>query len=188
MVWNRAGWLAQFFFYLYWWFASQFVSVRSWLLHSWLFCWCYCLRGRYSFNQSNAVGYEKAFVSMWFICKWIWFIACKSKFLLCITRKLQSMFNNLNLNGFFFILVVDLLKTSPHIPTLGTLLIVIEIIKMMCCTEDVILLFKQTMYFCFFKTLDMHIKIKLFKFYCSSIYGSELWSLEDDVLHDFCCS
>jgi len=28
--------------------------------------------------------------------------------------------------------------------------------------------------FCFFKTLDMYIKIKLFKSYCSSIYGSEL--------------
>jgi len=34
----------------------------------------------------------------------------------------------------------------------------------------------------------MHIKIKLFKSYCSSIYGSELWSLEVDVLQDFCCS
>jgi len=34
----------------------------------------------------------------------------------------------------------------------------------------------------------MHIKIKLFKSYCSSIYGSDLWSLEDDVLQDFSCS
>jgi len=42
--------------------------------------------------------------------------------------------------------------------------------------------------FCFFKTLDMHIKIKFAKSYCSSIFGSELWSLEDDVLQDFCCS
>ena len=31
-------------------------------------------------------------------------------------------------------------------------------------------------------------KMKLFKSYCSSVYGSELWSLEDDVLQDFCCS
>jgi len=43
------------------------------LLHCWQFCWCYCLHGRYSFNQSNAVGYEKAFVFMWFISKWIWY-------------------------------------------------------------------------------------------------------------------
>jgi len=42
--------------------------------------------------------------------------------------------------------------------------------------------------YCFFKTLDMHIEIILFKSYCSSIYGSELWSLDDDVLQDFCCS
>jgi len=39
--------------------------------------------------------------------------------------------------------------------------------------------------FCFFKTL--HIKIRLFKSYCSSIYDRELWSLEDYVLQDFCC-
>jgi len=90
--------------------------------------------------------------------------------------------------GVVFILVVDRLKTSPHILTLGTLLIVIVTIKMMFCEEDVILRFKRTMFFCFFKTLDMHIKIKLFKSYCSSIYESELWSLEDDVLQDFCCS
>jgi len=34
----------------------------------------------------------------------------------------------------------------------------------------------------------MHIKIKLFKSYCSSICGSELWSSEDNVLQDFCCT
>jgi len=56
--------------------------------------------------------------------------ASKSKFLVCIPGKLWSMFNNLNLNGVFFILVVDLLKTSPHILTLGTLLIVTGMIKM----------------------------------------------------------
>jgi len=33
------------------------------------------------------------------------------------------------------------------------------------------------------------IKIKLFKSYCSSNYGSELWSLEEDALQwaNFCC-
>jgi len=34
----------------------------------------------------------------------------------------------------------------------------------------------------------MHIKIQFFKSYCSSIYGSELWSLENYVFQDFCCS
>jgi len=42
--------------------------------------------------------------------------------------------------------------------------------------------------FRFFKTLDMHIQIKEFKLFCSSIYSSELWSLEDDIHQDFCCS
>jgi len=88
--------------------------------------------------------------------------------------------------GISLVLVLDLFKTSPHLLTLGALLIVIVMIKMMFYEEDVILLFKRTVFF--FKTLDMHIKIKLFKSYCSSIYGSELWPLEDDVLQDFCCS
>jgi hypothetical protein len=42
--------------------------------------------------------------------------------------------------------------------------------------------------FCFFKSLDMQVKIRLFKSYCSSCYGSELWSLEDNIIQDFCCS
>jgi len=54
------------------------------------------------------------------------FNVSESKFLVCIPGKLRSMFNNLNLNG-----CLNLLKTSPHILTLGTLLIVIVMIKMM---------------------------------------------------------
>jgi len=46
--------------------------------------------------------------------------------------------------GAFFILVVDLLKTSPHILTLGTLLIVKVMIKMMFGKEDVIVRFKRS--------------------------------------------
>jgi len=64
------------------------------------------------------------------------FNASESKFLVCIPGKLRRMLNNLILNGCLFILVVDLLKTSPHILTLGTLLIVIVMIKMMFCKED----------------------------------------------------
>jgi len=60
-------------------------------------------------------------------------------------------------------------------------------IKMMFCKEDVILLFKRTMFFVFQNT-EYAYTIKLFESYCSSMYGSELWSLEDDVFQDFCCS
>jgi len=79
------------------------------------------------------------------------FNASKSKFLVCIPGKLRSrpMLNNLNLNVCLFILVIDLLKTSPHILTLRTLLIVIVMITIMFCKEDVILLFKRTMFFLF---------------------------------------
>jgi len=77
------------------------------------------------------------------------FNASKSEFLVCIPGKLRSMFNNLNSNGCLLLLVVDLLKRSPHILTLGTLIIVIAMIKMMFCKEDVILRFKRTMFFVF---------------------------------------
>lgn len=39
---------------------------------------------------------------------------------------------------------------------------------------------------CFFNKLDMIVKLKLFKSYCSSIYGSELWSLNNDTIEVFC--
>ena len=77
---------------------------------------------------------------------------------------------------------------SAHILYLGTLSTVSVMIKMLCYEEETILLAKQIMFFCFFKTLDVHVKIKLCKSYCSSMYSSVLWSLENDVLQDFCCS
>jgi len=39
---------------------------------------------------------------------------------------------------------------------------------------------------CFFNKLDMFVKLSLFKSYCSSMYGCELWSLSDSVIEDFC--
>ena len=62
-----------FVLYLYWWFASQFVSDRSWLLYCWQFCWSNCVWWRFRCNQPNVVGYEKAFVHMRFICRWVWY-------------------------------------------------------------------------------------------------------------------
>jgi hypothetical protein len=41
---------------------------------------------------------------------------------------------------------------------------------------------------CFFSKLDLFVKIRLFKSYCSSIYGCELWSLDSDVIQSFCCT
>jgi hypothetical protein len=41
---------------------------------------------------------------------------------------------------------------------------------------------------CYFNKLDLFVKIKLFKAYCSSIYGSELWDLESDNVQTFCCA
>jgi len=57
----------------------------------------------------------------------------------------------------------------------------------MFCKEVVILRFKRTMFFVFSRHWICILK-KLFKSYCNSIYESELWSLEDDVVQDFCCS
>lgn len=40
--------------------------------------------------------------------------------------------------------------------------------------------------FCFFGKMDYDVKISLFKSYCSSFYGCELWNLSDDTIDDFC--
>ena len=42
--------------------------------------------------------------------------------------------------------------------------------------------------FCFFNKMDLLVKIKLFKSYCSSLYGCELWSLISDHVDSFCCA
>ena len=44
------------------------------------------------------------------------------------------------------------------------------------------------MYYVFFSKLDIFVKIKLFKSYCSSMYGSELWSLDCEAVESFCCT
>ena len=77
--------------------------------------------------------------------------------------------------GVFPTLVVDLSKISAHILTLSTLSIVSVMIEMMCFKERTILLAKLIVFCVFSITLDMHVKIKLFKSYCSGVYGSELW-------------
>jgi len=62
--------------------------------------------------------------------------------------------------GVFFMMVVDLLKTSPHILTLGTLLINShgddkdEVLQIRCNFTV-----QANNVFCFYKTRDMHIKI-----------------------------
>jgi len=39
---------------------------------------------------------------------------------------------------------------------------------------------------CFFNKLDMLVKLKLFKSYCSSMYGCELWALNSDSIENIC--
>ena len=39
---------------------------------------------------------------------------------------------------------------------------------------------------CFFNKLDLTVRLRLFLSYCSSIYGSELWSLDSDNIAIFC--
>jgi hypothetical protein len=39
---------------------------------------------------------------------------------------------------------------------------------------------------CFFNSQDILVKLKLFQSYCSSIYGCELWSLNNVTIGDFC--
>ena len=39
---------------------------------------------------------------------------------------------------------------------------------------------------CFFSELDSFVKLRLFKAYCSSLYGSVLWSLDNRLINDIC--
>ena len=39
---------------------------------------------------------------------------------------------------------------------------------------------------CFFGKFDMSVRIKLFKSFCSSMYGCELWSVTDNATDVFC--
>ena len=39
---------------------------------------------------------------------------------------------------------------------------------------------------CFFRKLDMFTKIKLFKSFCTSFFGCELWALDDRAIDEFC--
>jgi hypothetical protein len=39
---------------------------------------------------------------------------------------------------------------------------------------------------CYFRNLDLVVKLKLFKAYCSSIYGCELWDLGNSFIDAFC--
>ena len=39
---------------------------------------------------------------------------------------------------------------------------------------------------CYFGSLDSVVKSKLFKAYCSSMYGCELWSLEHEMIQQYC--
>jgi hypothetical protein len=41
---------------------------------------------------------------------------------------------------------------------------------------------------CYFNKMDLSVKIKLFKSYCSSIYGCELWSLDSHNVDIFSCA
>ena len=43
-------------------------------------------------------------------------------------------------------------------------------------------------FLCFFGKQDLSVEIKLFKTYCSSVYGCELWALDNDNVESFCCA
>jgi hypothetical protein len=116
----------------------------------------------------------------------ILFNANKSKFLVCTSGKLRSMFSNLK--GCLFYIGGSVIENVSSYSHLG------HIINYQFNDKDDILQRKSHFtgqannVFCFFKSMDMHVKIKLFKSYCSSCYGSELWLLDDEFIQAFCCS
>jgi len=86
-----------------------------------------------------------------------------------------SIFNNLKFNGCLFYIGGRLIENVTSYSHLG------HIINFHSDDKDDVLqsrcnftVQENNVLFVLFKTLDMHIKIKLIKSHCSSIYGSEL--------------
>ena len=112
------------------------------------------------------------------------FNAKKSKFLAVVGSKRRSLFKA-TCNCVFYIggdpiENVDSFQHLGHIITSG-----------LGDEEDV--LNRRNSFFgqvnnvlCFFGKLDWFARVKLFKAYCTSMYGCELWSLSSVVINEFC--
>ena len=114
------------------------------------------------------------------------FNANKSKFLVIIPKCLRSVYKNVE--SCLFSIGGQQLECVDSYCHLG------HIISSSFDDSDDILnrrnhfIGQANSLFCFFNKMDLLVKIKLFKSYCSSIYGCEIWSLVSHNVDSFCCA
>jgi hypothetical protein len=114
------------------------------------------------------------------------FNADKSKFLVIVANRWRSL--SKSMNDCYFSIGGKPIENVTSYPHLG------HIINSKFSDNDDILhrrnnfIGQTNNILCFFNKLDLFVKIKLFKAYCSSIYGCELWSLDCESVDNFCCT
>ncbi len=112
------------------------------------------------------------------------FNADKSKFLVIVPQKRRFLYAEIRKCGFF--INDNPIENVNQYSHLG------HIINSSFNDDDDILhrrnLFvgQANNLLCFFNKQDILVKLKLFQSYCSSMYGCELWSLNNGIIADFC--
>jgi hypothetical protein len=112
------------------------------------------------------------------------FNAEKSKFLVVSSPKRRNIYSALC--GSRFVIGGNLIENVKQYTHLGHI-----ICSSFLDSEDILyrrnsLVGQTNNFLCFFNKLDFTVKLKLFKTYCSSMYGCELWNLNDDGYLTFC--
>jgi len=112
------------------------------------------------------------------------FNADKSKFLVIVPHKRRFLYNDMSKCSFF--INGKLIENVIHYSHLG------HIINTEFNDDDDILHRRNSFIgqvnnlLCFFNKQDILVKLKLFQSYCSSIYGCELWALNNGTIDVFC--
>ena len=111
------------------------------------------------------------------------FNAAKSKFLVVASNKRRALYSRM-CDCQFFIggKPLENVKQYSHLDHI--------ICSTSLDTQDVIyrrnsFVGQTNNFLCFFNHLDLTVKLTLFKYYCSSMYGCELWALSDIVAFRF---
>ncbi len=112
------------------------------------------------------------------------FNASKSKFLVSAATKRRMSYNDMA--GCVFHIGGNVIENVAQYSHLGHIIT--------SCSQDCEdIRFRRNCFIgqannvlCYFNKLDIAVKLKLFKSYCSSIYGSELWALNNISIEDFC--
>ena len=112
------------------------------------------------------------------------FNAEKSKFLVVSSPKRRHIHSALC--GSRFVIGGNLIENVKQYTHLGHI-----ICSSFLDSEDIMyrrnsLVGQTNNFLCFFSKLDSTVRLKLFKTYCSSMYGCELWNLNDDSCLTFC--